>query len=118
MKTSSRKQKGRKLQQLVRDLVLSVFTELTADDVRSTGMGQSGDDLLLSTRAKSLFPYNVECKAQERIKVLYDFYEQACGKDLTPLLVIRSNHKPALAVLNLKDFMELIKNNGKETKSA
>jgi hypothetical protein len=80
-------------------------------------MGQSGDDLLLSTKAKTLFPYNVECKAQERIKVLYDFYEQACGKDLTPLLVIRSNHKPALAVLNLKDFMELTKNNGKTSKS-
>jgi hypothetical protein len=110
LRTSSRKAKGRKLQQLVRDAILSVFPTLTNDDVRSTGMGQSGDDILLSSKAKELFPYNVECKAQERIKALYDFYEQACGKDLTPLLVIRTNHKQALAVMDFKHLMELIKN--------
>ena len=38
MKTASAKQKGRLLQQKVRDLILNVFPFLKAGDVRSTAM--------------------------------------------------------------------------------
>ena len=48
MKTSSAKAKGRRLQQKVRDLLLETFTELEPDDIRSTSMGVSGEDLQLS----------------------------------------------------------------------
>ena len=47
MKTSSAKAKGRRLQQKVRDLLLETFTELQPDDIRSTSMGVSGEDLQL-----------------------------------------------------------------------
>ena len=76
MKTASAKNKGRLLQQWVRDQILSRFPSLTIDDVRSTSMGAGGEDIQLSKAARDLFPYTVECKSNARIAV-YKFYEQA-----------------------------------------
>ncbi len=65
MRTSSAKAKGRRLQQKVRDLILETFSELEEDDVRSTSMGASGEDVLLSPLARKKFPFSVECKNVE-----------------------------------------------------
>jgi len=65
----SRKQKGRRLQQAVRDLILENFKELEPDDVRSTPMGVSGTDVQLSPAARRLFPYSTECKNTERLNI-------------------------------------------------
>ena len=46
MKTRS-KNKGKRLQNNVRDLLLETFTQLEPDDVRSTTMGESGEDIQL-----------------------------------------------------------------------
>ena len=69
MKTSSAKAKGRRLQQKVRDLLLETFTELEPDDIRSTSMGVSGEDLQLSPAARKLIPFAIECKNQEKLNV-------------------------------------------------
>jgi len=108
----SRKAKGRRLQQLVRDRVIADFPELTADDVRSTSMGASGADVLLSAKAKTQFPFAVECKAQEGYKKLYDAFDQAeenADEYTVPLLVIKSNNKEPLAVITFDYFMRLVK---------
>ena len=55
MKTRSAKQKGRRLQQNVRDLLLEALSEyLEEDDIRSTSMGAPGEDLLLSPLARKI----------------------------------------------------------------
>ena len=64
MKTRSAKNKGKRLQNEVRDLILETFKQLEPDDVRSTTMGDSGEDVLLSPAARKLFPFSVECKNQ------------------------------------------------------
>ena len=46
MKTRSAKNKGKRLQNKVRDLILEKFQTLEPDDVRSTTMGDSGEDVL------------------------------------------------------------------------
>ncbi len=52
MKTSSAKAKGRRLQQTVRDKILSLFPTLELDvDVRSAIMGETGEDIKLSKKA-------------------------------------------------------------------
>ena len=76
MKTRSAKNKGKRLQNDVRDLILETFTELEPDDVRSTTMGDSGEDVLLSPAARKLFPFSVECKNQEKLNV-WSSLEQA-----------------------------------------
>ena len=66
--TSSRKAKGRRLQNKVRDLILEKF-DLHPDDVRGAIMGESGEDIKLSHSARKLFPFSVECKAQEKLNI-------------------------------------------------
>lgn len=110
MKTSSAKSKGRRLQQLVRDSILDLFKDLTPDDVRSTGMGQSGVDVQLSQAAKQLFSYSVECKNKERMNIWKEL-EQATENtepNTEPLLVIKKNRTPAFAVITFKHFLELL----------
>lgn len=109
MKTSSAKNKGRRLQQIVRDAVLAVYSTLTENDVRSTGMGQSGVDVQLSEAALKLFPYSTECKNKERVNI-WNELEQTTENILPgtiPLLVIKKNRTPAYAVIPFEHFMEL-----------
>ena len=112
MKTQSAKAKGRKLQQMVRDLILETFTDLEPDDVRSTSMGAGGEDLQLSPAARRKFPYSVECKNVEKLNV-WGAYEQAqanCGNH-EPLLIMKKNRKKPLVVLDLEAFIDLLKYN-------
>lgn len=110
MKPSSAKNKGRKLQQLVRDAILKVYKTLTPDDVRSTGMGQGGVDIQLSQAAKKLFPYSVECKNKERINIWSDIAQAEANKqpDTYALLVIKKNRTEAYAVVPLNHFMDML----------
>lgn len=107
MLTSSAKQKGRKLQQKVRDLILETFN-LESDDVRSTSMGAGGEDILLSPTARKLFNFSIECKNQEHISI-WKSLEQAeknCNGH-TPLLVFSRNRSKTYVCLEIKKFMEL-----------
>ena len=69
MKPQSAKQKGRLLQQKVRDGILKNYPQLEPDDVRSTSMGAGGTDVQLSPAAKRLFPYEIECKNLAKVSV-------------------------------------------------
>ena len=93
---------------MTRDIILSTFTDLAPDDVRSTSMGSSGVDIQLSPAAAAVFPYSVECKNHAKFAV-YGMYDQcvANSANRTPLLVIKQNHSDPLAVVSLKHFMEL-----------
>lgn len=111
MKTASGKAKGRKLQQIVRDKILEAFPTLEPDDVKSTSMGASGEDVQLSPAARRLFPYSIECKARASISV-YAWYQQAktnAPKGMEPLLVIKQNYGKPLVVVDLDHYMELCK---------
>jgi hypothetical protein len=108
---ASRKGKGRALQQKVRDMILKVFKHLHPDDVKSTAMGQGGEDVQLSPAARKVFPYSIECKANKAFSV-YKFYEQAqanCPKGSEPIVVIKGNHKKPLVLVNAEHFIKLTK---------
>lgn len=110
IKPSSAKAKGRKHQQWVRDKILDLFPKLEPDDVRSTGMGQGGEDIQLSPAARKLFPYSVECKSLKAIGV-YKFMEQAqanCPSKAEPITIIKSDRQKPLAVIDAEHFFELI----------
>lgn len=109
--TASRKAKGRALQQKVRDAILRTFPHLQPDDVKSTGMGQGGEDVQLSPEARRAFSYSIECKRHKSFAV-YGPYEQAQvnAKGFEPLLVIQGDRKKALVIVDLDHFMELVGN--------
>lgn len=111
MKTSSAKNKGRRLQQDVAKKVLLKYPELNSDDVRSVPMGVSGNDLLLSQRAKQIFPYFVECKNTERINiwdVINSTNERALKDNLNPLVVIKKNRQKPYVCMPIDYFFKLL----------
>jgi hypothetical protein len=107
---ASRKAKGRRMQQAVRqDLVEHLGID--PGDILSTAMGQAGCDLYLSPAARERFPFGVECKAQERI-ALPEWWQQctrnAAVEGLTPLLVLKQSRREPLAVLRWEDLLALL----------
>ncbi len=107
MKTRSAKNKGKLLQNLVRTKILDMFPKLTARDVKSTTMGETGADIQLSEMGFSVFPYNVECKSLAKVAI-YKHYEQAKSHgEGEPLLVIKQNGDKPLAVVDLEHFLML-----------
>ncbi len=64
----------------------------------------------MSSAAKALFPYSVEAKNTEGFAKVYNSFAQAEANtkgDDRPLLVIKSNRKPPLAIMRFEDFMRL-----------
>ena len=109
MKTRSAKNKGKRLQNDVRDLILETFTELEPDDVRSTTMGDSGEDILLSPAARKLFPFSVECKNQEKLNI-WSSLEQAetnAGPHI-PLLVFKRNRSKTYISMEINDLIKIL----------
>ena len=109
MKTRSAKNKGKRLQNKVRDLILEKFTQLEEDDVRSTTMGDSGEDILLSPAARKLFPFSVECKNQEKLSI-WSALEQAeeNSGNHSPLVIFKRNRTKMYAVLEFDKLLELL----------
>ena len=111
MKTSSRKSKGRRLQNKIRDLLLEHYSDkLEKDDIRCAIMGESGEDLKLSPAARKLIPYSFECKNQEKLNI-WDSLEQAekNSGDYGPVLIFKRNRSKIYVVLEMPDFLELLK---------
>ena len=107
---ASRKAKGRKFQQQIRDDLVDRLG-IDPGDILSTAMGQSGCDLYLSPAARARFPFGVECKAQETIS-LPAWWKQcennASKVGLIPLLVFKRNREEPLAVLRWSDLLALL----------
>ena len=110
MKQNSRVKKGKRLQKILKDKLLSAFPHLKPVDIRVAKTGEQGEDLKLSRIARRLISYQFECKSQEKFKILYSFYDQGCrhGKH-EPALIIKQNTRRALAVIDLDQFIDLIK---------
>ena len=108
---ASRKAKGRKFQQQIRDDLVDRLG-IDPGDILSTAMGQSGCDLYLSPAARERFPFGVECKHQEAI-ALPAWWRQCTAnaekEGLTPLLLVKQSRKEPLAVLRWSDLIRLIR---------
>lgn len=100
------------MQKLVVQKILETFPNLSPRDVKSTSMGASGVDVLLSDVAVKHLPYSIECKSYASFAV-YKHYEQAAAnkaEGTDALLVIKQNRSQPLVVLSLDDFMRLYEN--------
>jgi hypothetical protein len=110
MKPASAKQKGRLFQQWIRDLLLHHNPELQPDDVRSTSMGNGGEDIQLSPAARQKFPHQIECKSRASFALYTDYKQaQAHGKH-EAILFIKANNKKPLAILDAEYLVQLIRN--------
>ena len=109
MKTASKKAKGRKLQDFVRDNLLSCFPFLEQDDIKVAIMGESGEDIKLSPAARKSIPYSFECKNQERLNILSSLKQaEYNSSDRTPVLIFKRNRSKVYAAVEIDDFLNLI----------
>lgn len=72
-------------------------------------MGAGGEDIMLSPKAREMFPYSVECKNVERLN-LWDSWKQTetnAGVYQPVLIIKRNNHKP-LAVVDAEHFIKVL----------
>ncbi|PPR15034.1 MAG: hypothetical protein CFH33_01674 [Alphaproteobacteria bacterium MarineAlpha9_Bin3] len=109
MNTATRKAKGKRLQKFVCKLILKYHTILEDKDVKSIRMGRKGEDIQLSEKAKILIPYSIECKNQEKMKYLWDAYEQSLSNanQLEPMVVLKINNKKPLVLIDAEHFFWL-----------
>ena len=107
MKTSSAKQKGRKLQQWVRDKLIEELG-VHPEDIESRSMGAGGEDLIMARAARKKFPYSIECKNQEKVNI-WDAYEQAQENsgDYEPIVVLKRNKTNPLVLVDAEYFVRL-----------
>ena len=109
MKTQSKKAKGRRFQQWVRDKLIEVLN-IHPEDIESRSMGAGGEDLIIARAARAKFPYSVECKNQEKLN-LWEAYSQAeanCG-DYQPIVFLKRNNQKPLVLVDADYFIELHK---------
>ena len=111
MKTRSAKNKGKRLQNSVRDILIESFKEqLEPDDIKSTTMGESGEDIQLSPAARKLIPYAIECKNQEKLNIWESLKQAESNSEKgKPVLIFKRNRSKTYAVLEIQDFINLIK---------
>ena len=67
------KAKGRLGQNEIRDKILETFPDLEPDDVRSTTMGDTGEDIQLSPAARKKIPIKIRIK--NLINIPFDVIE-------------------------------------------
>ena len=109
MKTSSAKNKGRRLQKLVVDKIKEIFS-LSDRDVWSTPMGCTGEDVGLSDNGFIKFPFSVEAKNTEKINIWKSLEQsEQTKREGTPLLVFKRNNSKVYCTLEFNYFMELIR---------
>ena len=108
--TASRKAKGRRLQQFIRDLILSLNPELEEDDCKSTSMGAGGEDVQLSPAARKLVPLSIECKSVAKFAG-YKYLDQADSnsKEYQPVAVVKANHRKPIVLVDAEYFFQLMK---------
>ena len=108
--TATRKQKAREHQQSIAKMIQCTF-KLPAEDLVSRSMGSPGLDIMLSERARAVFPFGIECKRTEKLSIpawWKQCEENAKKEGLMPMLVYRQNHGRAMVVMQFTDLLEIM----------
>lgn len=116
MKTSSAKAKGRRHQQAIRDDLRELLRPygIVDEDVESTGMGQSGVDIILSPAAKRILDLVIEAKNVEKLNVVGVFqhhHELYTEKPGLKLLIHTRNRAQTLVTLKWSDLLGILRTN-------
>tara|TARA_A100001391_G_scaffold8993_1_gene5738 strand:+ start:5380 stop:5709 length:330 start_codon:yes stop_codon:yes gene_type:complete len=108
MNTRSRKAKGRRLQNQVRETLIERL-DIHPEDIKTAVMGESGEDIIMARQARERFPFSVECKAHERLNI-WEAIKQAEDNsgDHTPIVIFKRNRSKTYVTIELDNFLDLI----------
>jgi len=109
MKPQSAKQKGRKFQQWVRDLLIESL-DIHPEDIESRSMGAAGEDIMMARAARASFPLSIECKCQQSVNI-WKSYEQAKENsgNYEPIVFLKRNNTKPLVLVDAEYFVKLYK---------
>lgn len=112
MKTSSAKNKGKRLQKWVAQKIADLICmELGPDcPIESRQMGQNGPDIRLDSEARKRFPFTVECKNTENwgVPAAIDQAKANCYQGTDWLLVLSKNRYKPVVVMDAEAFFRLL----------
>ena len=111
MKSRSAKNKGKRLQNKVAEILIEEMG-IHADDIISTPAGWNGEDIILSSAARKKFPFAIECKNRETLNVweaLKQAETNAKRAELNPLVVFGRNRTEPYAIITFDLFIRLLK---------
>ena len=96
-------------------MILNVYKSLEPDDVKSTSMGASGEDVQLSPYARKLFSYSAECKNQERLN-FWGCWDQTVSNagDYEPAMFVKKNRREVLVAIRAEHFFKLMEKTNAE----
>lgn len=109
MKPSSCKAKGRMEQQAVAADIREAFA-LPEPDAVSTSMGKQGIDIMLSTEAREIFPFAVECKCKESLNIweaLKQAEDNGEKEKMQPIVTFRRNRSKRYVALEWDYFLKM-----------
>jgi len=112
IRPQSAKSKGRRLQQWAAVRFKEAFPHLQGNDVRSLSMGASGDDLILSTAALQVLPYNFEMKNVESFQQWATLRQVNKRRDTAatlPCMVVKRNRVDPVAIIPFGHFLHLLR---------
>lgn len=105
MKAAGKKQKGARLER-------RIAAELRRVGIKAKRSFQSGAHWSWKSDIYAPnFNFSIECKNQEKIR-LWEFWEQAEKQRKPfspPVLMVTSNYRPILAIMELRDWINLVK---------
>lgn len=112
MKISSAKEKGKRLQKLIANLIGELTGLEVGPDcpIESRQMGQNGPDIRLDAEARRRFPFTVECKNQENWEVpsAIDQAKANLYKDTDWLVVLAKNRTKPIVIMDCETFFQLL----------
>ncbi len=116
MKTSSAKAKGRRAATETAAILLTYAPDLSPDDVRVVPSGVPGEDLWLSSKARGVYPFAVECKNVEKLnfwQAIRQAEAHAKGTEYLPVVVFRRNNENLRIIVDFDVFIKAWRSNGK-----
>lgn len=117
MKTSSCKNKARRLQQHI-SMRIKEYFNLGEGDCESVSMGKFGVDITLSSEGRYRFPISVEAKNTKSKPGLEALRQSSCNKyeGTKPVVVWhppRASYDDSIVFINLLDFLDVMFENWK-----
>ena len=108
LKARSAKNKGKRLENILRDKLIELYPKLS-NDISSQIMGMTGEDIVLTPHARKKLPFSFECKNVEKLNVWKSFKQcESNAGESTPILVIKRNRENPKIVMDLDQWLEII----------
>lgn len=110
MKTRSAKAKGRRLAVCVKEKLVELLG-FSEGDVFVRTSGDTGTDLFFSQNLTENFPFDIECKNQEKLNIWSAIAqaEKNSKPGRVPLVCFSRNHSGVYVALALDDFLRVCK---------